>query len=601
MSNSPSTPFSKEGSPQLQRGKACLSCRRRKMRCDGARPYCTQCVRGNRAEDCEYTDNQGRTRTQILEENIAILQARVEELEGPTSGAQSVLLRDPYEAYRQANPRVGTSENAGGSSNLALAIPSRPGSAPTVMSWWEFEEPPAQITDMLVNTFLPHATSLGFALSITRFRRALRLPTLHPSRPHPALLHTIFLWALRLSRTPELMQHESLYLQRAILALQDALGGSPDLDAPSLAQRRVHAMQAEVLLARYFFSLGRLLEGRYHANAAVSLAVSCGLHRTTLDSVRAISSSPLPSSRIATQLSVGSASLFELAPARDTLELGERIRVFWEVYNADRCWSAALGVPCVLADEAVLGTQIDTPWPQDIEKYEQTTNPSISPGETRTKTVQRFLSNDSAQSQPPRDDSRATLRAKASALYERAARLMSLWDAAAPQSQTQARILEDMRILAQLITQFARGLVPPDQSAAPVIEYLVIHGLVHAAMIILHSARASVAPAGDMSATNSALTHAHEALKVVEKATALEGNSSLLDPILSIIGLSAAQVFVLELSRMQNLQATTPSTRNRIEALRANVDRVIEALRLGAGCPIFAQQIPKIEDLLRNL
>ncbi len=38
-------------------------------------------------------------------------------------------------------------------------------------------------------------------------------------------------------------------------------------------------MQAELLLAIYFFCLGRYLEGRYHANAAVSLAVSCGLHR----------------------------------------------------------------------------------------------------------------------------------------------------------------------------------------------------------------------------------------------------------------------------------------------------------------------------------
>lgn len=72
---------------------------------------------------------------------------------------------------------------------------------------------------------MPHARQLNFALSIPRFIASLALPTLHPARPHPALLHTIYLWALHLSRTDDLMQHEGLYLQRAILALQDALGG----------------------------------------------------------------------------------------------------------------------------------------------------------------------------------------------------------------------------------------------------------------------------------------------------------------------------------------------------------------------------------------
>lgn len=48
-----------------------------------------------REEDCEYTsDTQGLTRTQLLEENISILEARIRELENP-SEATSVKLHTP--------------------------------------------------------------------------------------------------------------------------------------------------------------------------------------------------------------------------------------------------------------------------------------------------------------------------------------------------------------------------------------------------------------------------------------------------------------------------------------------------------------------------
>lgn len=70
----------------LQRGSACLSCRKRKMKCDGSRPVCQQCSRANRAADCEYDDGKTKTRTQILQEKIQRLEARVHELEGNPSG-----------------------------------------------------------------------------------------------------------------------------------------------------------------------------------------------------------------------------------------------------------------------------------------------------------------------------------------------------------------------------------------------------------------------------------------------------------------------------------------------------------------------------------
>lgn len=123
------------------------------------------------------------------------------------------------------------------------------------------------------------------------------------------------------------------------------------------ARYHIHAIQASILLALYFFVVDRPLEGQYHANSAATLALSAGLHKIFANADQAD-----PSQSIA---------LFVLPPAVDVVELGERIRVFWEVYFLDRCWSVALRVPCVIVDDATVRTRIDTPWPQDIVEYAQ--------------------------------------------------------------------------------------------------------------------------------------------------------------------------------------------------------------------------------------
>ncbi|KAH8101647.1 hypothetical protein DFH11DRAFT_1790190 [Phellopilus nigrolimitatus] len=590
MTDDPSSSSTRETA--LQRGKAC--------KCDGGRPVCTQCVFDDCASDCEYTDKQGRTRTQILEENIALLQARVQELENPEH-AQPVLLRDPYEAFRASNPISGvisdTSVNQAGIPVLGstTSIPT-----PAAIPWWELEEPPAQIRDTLVTDFLPHASSVGFVLSPSHFRATLGLPTLNSERPHPALVNAVLLWALRLSSNQDHTQHEQLYLQRTILALQDAFGGGRGnlVDKQTVSRRRVHAVQVEILLAQYFFVLGRFLEGRYHANAAVSLAVSCGLHYIDTS----------PSTAFGTTLNI-SLGLLKLAPARDSLELGERVRVFWTVYIVDRCWSAALGAPCAFTDEAALGTQIDTPWPRDVEEYTPIGGVSqasvIEPG---NKTVQRFLSGGTTYNHADSVDSGISLRAKVSALYERAARLLAV---SSSQAQSQAVIQVELQTLARTTTQFAHSLVPLDEpetstrSAETRETLFVVHGLSHATMIQLHSVRGSAA----VSTTESGLDHAGEVLQILEAAVgskdraAAGSNRMLLDPILSIVGMSAAQVFVQEYLRMRRGPQTYASY-SRQEKIRESIDRITEALRRGAGpenkFPIFTQQAAKIEEILHS-
>ncbi|EJD02546.1 uncharacterized protein FOMMEDRAFT_157780 [Fomitiporia mediterranea MF3/22] len=571
---SPKVPLQAPYEGALQRGKACLSCRRRKMKCDGERPHCTQCIRGNRADDCEYTDNQGRTRTQMLEEHVALLQARIHELEDPRIASQSVRLHDPY---------------------IATRTPGAQNPRPPNASWWESEEPPAQITDMLVGTFMPHAPALGFALCPVRFLSNLRLPTNHPDKPHPALLHAVFLWALHLSKCNDFMQYENLYLQRSILALQDALGNEVRLEDWMLARRRVHAIQAEVLLARYFFSLGRLLEGRYHANAAVSLAVSSGLHSLRLLSSRGSSES---SSR-------SKFGRLELVAPRDELEYGERVRVFWAVYVLDRCWSAVLDVPCVLTDDAALGTQIDSDWPLEIGDYERLSgNPSGAAQSDRT--IQRFLSGEPPKVRDDGSPSQETFRVMASAVYERATRLSHQWfSQLSSKSSSRLSLRTEIQSIARLTMQFARRLTPVDQLSVDEQEgqvLLVVHALAHASMLTLHRVKASEAPAGDMSAINSALVHATEIVQIIEKFG--EEDSAPINPILAVLGFSAAQIFAQEEQRMYQIserRELSPTSSNRFVSLRASIARITEALRRCSGSSdtgdIFSQQVDKLLEI----
>ncbi|KAL0070518.1 hypothetical protein AAF712_002351 [Marasmius tenuissimus] len=70
----------------LQRGLACLSCRKRKLKCDGKRPVCSSCTKMKREEECEYEDKKQKSRTQKLKEKLAMLEERIRELEGPNEG-----------------------------------------------------------------------------------------------------------------------------------------------------------------------------------------------------------------------------------------------------------------------------------------------------------------------------------------------------------------------------------------------------------------------------------------------------------------------------------------------------------------------------------
>lgn len=202
----------------------------------------------------------------------------------------------------------------------------------------------ADVLCLRLEIFLPHRHQCGLEVHVGRLRESIHLPL--SEQRHPVLMNSIYLWACYLSRPGSLSEHESLYLGRALNAVADAMS------SPS---KVIDVIQASCLLSLYFLSNGRLLEGSYHASAAASIALQWGLHQLG-DVPRAATMDRDPA--------------FRLEPAKDSIEEGERILAFWQVFNLDRCWSVVLHRPPTIPDSKHPWTSLVTPWPQRMEDYE---------------------------------------------------------------------------------------------------------------------------------------------------------------------------------------------------------------------------------------
>jgi hypothetical protein len=202
----------------------------------------------------------------------------------------------------------------------------------------------------------------GFFLNINRFRESalLHVPFGHPSRPSPALLSAVYLWGVHLSHSEPLLAQEYTFMTRALQhAATDLLGAHPN--------NILHTLQAEILLSYYLFRIGRFLEAKTHAAAAVSLALGCGLQR-----IRSANLYP-PST-----IGLSAETPISLHPASDNVDEGERINGFWAVFMLHKFISVALELPSsVCGTLEAPGMQIDTPWPLDNLSYAEVRSVAI--------------------------------------------------------------------------------------------------------------------------------------------------------------------------------------------------------------------------------
>jgi hypothetical protein len=270
-------------------------------------------------------------------------------------------------------------------------------------------------------------------------------------RPHPSLLNALYLHACALSPPDHyLHSHQPSFARKC----KEALGASLEF-----SDRIIDSLRAQCLLATYYFTVGRTLDGYALVSATARLAVGCELNRIvspmlraqpvadmaaadhgrvthvglgiglrTLAATAAASSSgttPLLDSegnpdvfhgiaasnlthprKISLELGMGllpsSSFVYDtqaqniaesgrlirgtsyplvggstsrpvtqtkpnpiLEPARNPRELGERILLFWRIFNMDRFWSVACGLQPALSEDEIM-----TVWPRTMEDYQ---------------------------------------------------------------------------------------------------------------------------------------------------------------------------------------------------------------------------------------
>ncbi|KAL1407328.1 hypothetical protein Q8F55_006750 [Vanrija albida] len=184
---------------------------------------------------------------------------------------------------------------------------------------------------VLLDCFLEHAT-LFFEMSIPRFR--YRMTFADRRRPNQALLNAMYLWATRISNSPQMVNMEKHFFEQSVKALDSST---------SSVDRLIDSVRAAMLLAAYSHSSGRHHEGWCLAGLATRLVLSCGLHR-----IPSCVHRPEPPKNPFLRN-----RFFLLPPPDDAVELGERIHAFWAVFAIDRCGALATGYSAGIRDEDI--------------------------------------------------------------------------------------------------------------------------------------------------------------------------------------------------------------------------------------------------------
>ncbi|KAL4250217.1 hypothetical protein ABKN59_006374 [Abortiporus biennis] len=528
----------------LPRGRACNACRRRKM-CDGNKPTCNQCIRFGRVQECEYLDVPQPPSTKVLEEHIARLESRIHELEDDPS---AIHLHDPHAKYRQT-----------------------PQTSSSTTQWWEATEPPPPVAQQLMKYFLPHANKFGFFFDINRFASSMFEPTVSTPRPPEVLRNTVYLWGINLSRDPQYTAHESTFVNKVLRSIHLALSSSQP-------QEVIYVLQAEVLLAYYFYFNSRMIEGKFHSSAAVSLAILCNLHK-------------LWNPRGPATLAGGSGTLdiqigMSLPPARDMLEEGDRIHAWWTTFILENVWAVALGSPSTLSDaDKNTRTAIETPWPLNLSEYNQATRGNLG------RTVSTYLENISS-GQISSDTCFLSLHAKAALFYEKADRMASFMES------NIAAYRNEFSTLDVILERFKQTLPPPDRVDLTNMmvshDTLLLHTLSQCATIQLHIRFVSQNP----TSRNRCLTSAQTCIRLLQ-AIPLR-TLKVVNPIIAVLWVTVSEVITGAIRSLRSTRSAIASSSALPgeDSLLGALNQLARAVEnFSSGSPYMHAQIAKFRQV----
>ncbi|KAG7095157.1 hypothetical protein E1B28_005936 [Marasmius oreades] len=484
----------------------CNSFRKRKVKCDGRRPICKACLTFS-PEECQYADG-ALSEDQSLESEIESMENRLRRLQNP--GELPMTFRDSMSLH---SPYSTTSST----SSLRRGL--------------KFRDAPPAIRRKWLHTFISHAPVFGFFLANSK---------LETQQPSPPLLSAAYLLGALLTRVQDTASYEQDLLATTLHETAQGLAGAhPD--------RLLQTIQAEVLVANYFFLYGRALEGKYHVTAAVSLVLGAGFHKIGSSQQQA-----LPRLGLDAPLSLESV-------AKEI----ENIRALWMVLIMNHCWTSADGAASYIAYDHP-ESRIDAPWPVDIE-YQPSQVLSLRGSDT----IEKFL-----RGNPDDGISLLALHAKAAILFEQASFLhrqyrpnMSLKDA--------TRFQSSFNNLDSLIRRFISKLPPIISSSRPIVlrRLMLINTLARVSLIQMHYTFS----AHDMSSRSLILTTA-ESIVLALRNTVLDDFPSI-DPIMATLWGATAKVFIEEIvaSRDSSLQSGLHRQRSPHELMSA-VELVISVM-----------------------
>lgn len=275
---------------------------------------------------------------------------------------------------------------------------------------------------------VPHLPALGLDLHLPTFMQSVMYPPNRSSRPHPCLLNALYLHACSIAPPQQqLRQHENRFLQRTRDAIQHSLNRSDrlldGLRAQCLLANWYYA-RGRVLEGYATTSAAARFAVGCELNKIVSPVLRRGHENTNLVSSGIAASASglgigLPSLVAGTSNTAGGAASrnttgVSISPAlatsrhitlgfgtgllpsssftgpslafpqshtpvrgniildspRTTHELGERILVFWRIFNLDRFWSVVSGLQPALSEDEIM-----TVWPRGMEDYHTVREP----------------------------------------------------------------------------------------------------------------------------------------------------------------------------------------------------------------------------------
>ncbi|KAF8316653.1 hypothetical protein DL93DRAFT_2226803 [Clavulina sp. PMI_390] len=332
----------------LSKGTACLTCRNRRVKCDGLKPVCSRCQRLQK--ECSWASGIARSRpVQTLQARAIELEMIIHKLTLPSAHNLSVAtarlvqrierLEDssrlrqildtvevphaptisiPEDDIVEQQERVASDEDITEVDPLAIlkALERDLHSYRAA----GLEELPLSLSVQLIELFLPHRSQYFFFLDMPYFLQCVSLPSSHRDAIHPCLLNACYLAACASNRGG-LIAFQSYFIQRTRHHLQQSL---------MFADRPTHFLWASIILSCFFATEKRLTECTTAVGAMTCFALACGLD---------IPGNPIMGGEN------DPSNAFLLPPPRDAVEADNRARLAHAVYVVGQALSVLCGHP----------------------------------------------------------------------------------------------------------------------------------------------------------------------------------------------------------------------------------------------------------------